>query len=88
MFQVKLNDRFKQFFGSENERRDLERKDHIMTTNRHLTQKSPYSRGVLINSTFITGLSGKKEKPRKLGSSIEDIYRINTIQDVETNSID
>lgn len=70
MYQIKLNDRFKQFFGTEGERIDLERKDHIQTTNRYNNDKNPFSQGVNINSTFVTNLSGSKDAARKLRGSI------------------
>ena len=76
-YQIKLNSQFKDFFGSENERKEMERRAHMVTTNRYNNDENPYNRGVAINNTFVTNLQGAPEakgsdRVRRLGLSIED----------------
>ena len=75
-FQVKLNNQFKQVFGSENERKELERREHMLTTNRYNSIKNPYNQGVLINNAYVKNLQKPvkhhHKKSTRLGVSSDD----------------
>ena len=55
----------------------MERRAHMVTTNRYNNEENPYNRGVAINNAFVTNLQGAPEakgndRVRRLGLSIED----------------
>ena len=77
----------------------MERRAHMVTTNRYNSDKNPYSQGVMINTTFVTNLHGAPEakgnsRVRRLGLSIEDtqkhrtsINRKTTVQDIVSTDL-
>ena len=66
-----MKEKFAHLYGSEAERKGIERKDYMQTLNQTNDKKSPFNTGLLVNRIYVDKVKGKPEDREQLSKSIE-----------------